>query len=121
MDDAWDSIGEIVNWLDTCSTQPPETERLLRIMKITEEAGEVSQAVIGTLGQNPRKGITHTWDDVSAELCDVILTAMVALTTLTPDAPKVFSEHLVRVTERCSQVPASPARIAGGAWPARCL
>ena len=113
MDDVWDSIGEIVDWLDTSSTLPPETERLLRIMKITEEAGEVSQAVTGTIGQNPRKGITHTWDDVTAELCDVILTAMVALTTLTPDAPKVFGEHLVRVTERCNQVPASPALTAG--------
>jgi hypothetical protein len=37
----------------------------------------------GPLGQNPRKGITHTWDDVQAELCDVMFTAMVALTTLT--------------------------------------
>jgi NTP pyrophosphatase (non-canonical NTP hydrolase) len=108
MDTAWDSISEIVDWLDTRSTLPPDTERLLRIMKITEEAGEVSQAVTGTIGQNPRKGITHTWDDVTAELCDVILTAMVALTTLTPDAQKVFGEHLNHVVERCHQVPVSP-------------
>jgi hypothetical protein len=48
---------------------------------------EVSQAVTGTIGQNPRKRITHTWDDVTAELCDAILSAIVTLTTLTPDAP----------------------------------
>jgi NTP pyrophosphatase (non-canonical NTP hydrolase) len=102
-------------WLTVrqAGTLPDRRDHLLRIMKITEEAGEVSQAVTGTIGQNPRKGITHTWDDVTAELCDVILTAMVALTTLTPDAPKVFGEHLVRVTERCNQVPASPALTAG--------
>jgi len=41
-----------------------------------------------TLGQNPRKDITHTWDYVQAELCDVMFIAMVALRTLTPDAPK---------------------------------
>ena len=72
MDDAWGTVEQIVNWLDTSSILPPETEKLLRIMKLTEEAGEVTQAVIGTLGQNPRKGVTHTWEDVQAELCDVV-------------------------------------------------
>jgi hypothetical protein len=60
-----------------------------------------------TRTENPRKGITHTWDDVNAELCDVIRTAMVALTTLTPDARKIFDEHLTHVTQRCTQLPAS--------------
>jgi NTP pyrophosphatase (non-canonical NTP hydrolase) len=100
MDDAWGTIEKIVRWLDDSSTLPPETEKLLRIMKLTEEAGEVSQAVIGTLGQNPRKGVTHTWDDVQAELCDVILTAMVVLTTLAPDARETFNGHLDRVASR---------------------
>lgn len=100
MDDAWDTIAKITGQLDAGSTLPPDTEKLLRIMKLTEEAGEVTQAVIGTLGQNPRKGVTHTWDDVQAELCDVMFTAMVALTTLTPDARKVFDEHLARVAGR---------------------
>lgn len=51
--------------------------------------------------------ITYTWDDVQAELCDVIFTAMVALTTITPEAPKVFDAHLARVAGRPLQ-PASP-------------
>jgi NTP pyrophosphatase (non-canonical NTP hydrolase) len=100
MDDAWGTIEEIVRWLDDSSTLAPETEKLLRIMKLTEETGEVTQAVTGTLGQNPRKGVTHTWEDVQAELCDVIFTAMVALTTLTPDARKTFDGHLARVASR---------------------
>ena len=104
MDEAWDAIGEITEWLDSASTLPPEQERLLRIMKITEEAGEVTQAVIGAIGQNPRKGVTHTWDDVTAELSDVILTSMVALATLNPDPGKLFGEHLNRVADRCRQV-----------------
>ncbi len=90
MNDAWDAVEKIASELDAASTLPADMERLLRIMKLTEEAGEVTQAVIGTLGQNPCKGITHTWDDVQTELCDVMLTAMVALTTLTPDARRVF-------------------------------
>jgi hypothetical protein len=100
MDDAWGTVEQIVNWLDTSSILPPETEKLLRIMKLTEEAGEVTQAVIGTLGQNPRKGVTHTWEDVQAELCDVVLTAMVALATITPDARNTFDRHLARVADR---------------------
>lgn len=103
MDDAWDTIGELAGWLDASSQLPPATEKLLRIMKLTEEVGEVTQAVIGAMGQNPRKGVTHTWQDVEAELCDVMFTAMVALTTLTPDARKVFHTHLARVANRSLQ------------------
>ncbi len=109
MADAWGTIEEIVRWLDDSSTLAPETEKLLRIMKLAEEVGEVTQAVIGTLGQNPRKGVTHTWDDVQAELCDVIVTAMVALTTLTPDARETFDGHLARVADRSLGTPRAAA------------
>ena len=105
MDDAWGTIDQIVRWLDGGSTLGPEIKKLIRIMKLTEEAGEVTQAVIGTLGQNPRKGVTHTWEDVQAELCDVIFTAMVALTTLTPDARETFDGHLARVARRSLGTP----------------
>jgi NTP pyrophosphatase (non-canonical NTP hydrolase) len=100
MDEVWDTIEKITGQLDASSTLAPDTERLLRIMKLTEEAGEVTQAVIGTLGQNPRKGVTHTWEDVQADLCDVMFSAMVALATLTPDAREVFNAHLARVAGR---------------------
>jgi hypothetical protein len=33
-------------------------------MKLTEETGEVTQAVIGAMGQNPCKGVTHTRDEM---------------------------------------------------------
>ncbi|UKY51083.1 MazG-like family protein [Streptomyces inhibens] len=96
----WGAVEDLVRWLDRESVLPPEQERLLRILKLSEEAGEVAQAVIGATGQNPRKGHSHTWDDVHSELCDVILTAMVALRTLTPEARGVFEGHLRRVAER---------------------
>jgi hypothetical protein len=60
MDDTWGTIEETVRWLGDSSMLAPETEKLLRIMKLAEEAGEVTQAVAGTLGQNPRKGVTHS-------------------------------------------------------------
>ncbi|MEU7566331.1 MazG-like family protein [Streptomyces fradiae] len=78
----------------------PERTALLRILKLSEEVGEVAEAVIGAYGHNPRKGASHTWDDVRAELCDVIITAMIALRTLTPDAPAVFATHLTHVHTR---------------------
>src|ERR1700689_1339371 len=105
MDDAWGTIDEIIEWLDGGSTLGPEINKLIRIMKLTEEAGEVTQAVIGTLGQNPRKGVTHTWEDVEAELCDVIVTAMIALATLTPAARETFNGHLSRVASRSLDAP----------------
>lgn len=97
---AWDTVDQLVEWLDGASALPRETERLLRVMKLSEEVGETTQALIGVLGQNPRKGVTHTWQDVEAELCDVILTAMVALTTVNVDARKVFAERLGYVANR---------------------
>ncbi|MFD8546725.1 MazG-like family protein [Streptomyces sp. NPDC059649] len=96
----WETVDHLVRWLDGESPLPPEQERLLRILKLSEEAGEVAQAVIGATGQNPRKGHSHTWDDVHSELCDVIVTAMVALRTLTPEARQVFEGHLGRVAAR---------------------
>ena len=96
----WGTVDRLVAWLDDSSTRPPETDRLLRVMKLSEEVGETTQAVMGVLGANPRKGVTHTWPDVEAELCDVILTAMVALATVTADARRVFAEHVGRVADR---------------------
>ncbi|MER6540148.1 MazG-like family protein [Streptomyces sp900105755] len=96
----WSSIEDLWTWLDTNRRHGGETGLVLRMLKLTEEVGEVAQAVIGATGQNPRKGVTHTWEDVQGELCDVVITALVALRTLTPDAAGVFGRHLAGVTER---------------------
>jgi NTP pyrophosphatase (non-canonical NTP hydrolase) len=98
--DPWDTIGRLHDWLESHNQRAPQEALLLRMLKLSEEVGEVSEAVIGAMGQNPRKGTSHTWDDVRAELCDVIITAMVALRTLTPDAEAVLAAHLRRVAER---------------------
>ncbi|KUJ37229.1 hypothetical protein ACZ90_69920 [Streptomyces albus subsp. albus] len=99
-DPVWDTVGRLVGWLDRNSTAPRDQELLLRVLKLSEEVGEVAAALIGVTGQNPRKGVTHTWDEVHAELCDVILTAMVALASHTPDARELFAGHLRRVAAR---------------------
>ncbi|MFI6283420.1 MazG-like family protein [Streptomyces sp. NPDC051018] len=96
----WPTVDRLRGWLDEASTRPAEQELLLRMLKLSEEVGEVAEAVVGATGQNPRKGRTHTWQDVESELCDVILTAMVALRTLTPEAERVFTAHLGKVATR---------------------
>lgn len=95
----WSTIADLVAWLDRSNGRDAH-EVTLRIMKIGEEFGEVVQARIGALGQNPRKGHTHTDADVADELCDVIVTAMVALGSVAGDPQSVFEAKLQRITDR---------------------
>lgn len=64
-------------WIDAGNDhRDPEAIAWGRISKITEEAGEVIAAFIGSTGQNPRKGVTHSLEDVKKELLDVAITAL---------------------------------------------
>lgn len=72
-----ETVTGMVSWLNSKNLLTRE-ELGLRIIKLTEEVGEVSAAWIGFTGQNPRKGITHTKEDVVKELLDVSVTALVA-------------------------------------------
>ncbi|AXL88329.1 hypothetical protein C4J65_08285 [Streptomyces sp. CB09001] len=99
-DDLWNTVDALWTWLEADQPVGGREGLLLRMLKLSEEVGEVAEAVIGATDQNPRKGVTHTWDDVEAELCDVVITAMVALRTLTPEAREVFGRHLARVAGR---------------------
>ncbi|KDN81272.1 MazG-like family protein [Kitasatospora cheerisanensis] len=101
----WETVQRLAAWLAEGSTQPPEMQRVLQCLKIGEEAGEVAEAVIGAMGQNPRKGYSHTWDDVAGELCDVVITAMVALVRVHPDPAAAFDAHLAKVAARSLPAP----------------
>ncbi|MGC9544850.1 MazG-like family protein [Streptomyces sp. UG1] len=116
MTDTWKTIARLVRRLEDHSTLPREQRILLQLLKIQEEAGEVAEAVIGAMGQNPRKGHSHTWDDVEAEVCDVIVTGMVALARMNPDARAVFARHMDRIASRDLAAPsrADDARPADG-------
>ncbi|WAU86577.1 MazG-like family protein [Streptomyces sp. Qhu-G9] len=98
-------MGTVVDWLDASNgTSAHETS--MRLLKVTEEAGEVAQVYIGMQGRNPRKGTTHTPGDVATELVDVILAAMVALhefhddpATLLTSVAKQRQERLAALLE----------------------
>lgn len=78
--------------------------KLLRLLKLSEEIGEVAQAVIGVTGANKRKGFTHADIDVAKELGDVIITAMVALEDYVIEPESFFRKHLESIRERVSVV-----------------
>lgn len=88
------------------ATQPYKEGPLYRILKLQEEAGEVAQGVIGFVGANKRKGITHDEEDVAKELADVVITAMVALHDWVPSPERYMDlrlrELLIRIKEEGS-------------------
>jgi hypothetical protein len=100
--DHWEVTAGLAAFLDEAAAHVPAPQRgLLQVLKIGEEFGEAAQALIGVTGVNPRKGTSHTWDDVTAEICDVIVTSMVALHRLgVPDPAAVFAEHLRGIAAR---------------------
>jgi NTP pyrophosphatase (non-canonical NTP hydrolase) len=100
MDDSvWDAVRASRDWLDEANGTDPY-ELTCRILKVTEEAGEAAGAWIGVIGQNPRKGVTHTRDDVAGELADVALTALVAIESLGLDARQVLNGCADKVVAR---------------------
>lgn len=96
----WTTVDALWSWLESDQPVTGREGLLLRMLKLQEEVGETAQAVIGATGQNPRKGVSHTWEDVQSELCDVVITALVALRSLTPEPERVFTRHLERVAGR---------------------
>jgi NTP pyrophosphatase (non-canonical NTP hydrolase) len=70
-------------------------------VKLVEDVGEVAQgARIAQLGQNPRKGVTHSVDDVADELADVVITALVALQSLEVDPATVLTRKAEAIALR---------------------
>ncbi|MEV6369651.1 MazG-like family protein [Micromonospora musae] len=95
-------------WLDAANGTG-DAELTCRVLKLTEEAGEVAGAWIGLLGQNPRKGVTHTRDDVAAELADVAFTALVAIESLGLDARTVLDNCADKVHARIAPADRLPS------------
>lgn len=83
----------------------PELHIRRRVDKIAEEFGEVTEALGGVVGENPRKGVTHTWDDVDRELLDVATAALGAFVSRNDNAPDLdvtamLADHIEAVTIR---------------------
>jgi NTP pyrophosphatase (non-canonical NTP hydrolase) len=92
----WDEVGQLYGYHGDVPVE-------VRLLKLTEEVGEVADAFIGMRGLNRRKGVCRTRDDLLAELADVIITAAVAMSGVTGDVDEARSHlerRLAAVTER---------------------
>ncbi len=100
----------------TIAALPPIVRLAVQGLKVTEEVGELADAINGTLGENPRKGMTHTVDDVIAEAIDVTLSALVLVEMAAPGrSRRIIADRLLYLAERARQsgapdVGAEPAR-----------
>ncbi|PYC69077.1 hypothetical protein C7C46_28635 [Streptomyces tateyamensis] len=103
MDEIWETVNSLKKTVDSHFQRSDEMRWTVQALKLQEEAGEVAEAVIGALGANPRKGHSHTWDDVRKEACDVALTALVLLARLGGDPRWFFEEHVRAVAARAAQ------------------
>lgn len=80
----------------------PEAVTWRRVAKIGEEHGEVIEALLGAIGENPRKGVTGSLDEVRKELLDVANCALGAYAHLTPgdDPVAALADHSNRCLDR---------------------
>ncbi|GII65614.1 hypothetical protein Skr01_56990 [Sphaerisporangium krabiense] len=107
MTDQWQTLASLVDWLNR-SNGTSDHETAIRVMKVGEEFGEAVAAYVGMTGQNPRKGITHSAEDVAGELVDVAVTALVALHSFTRDPRGTFEAKLARIADRVATAEKSP-------------
>jgi NTP pyrophosphatase (non-canonical NTP hydrolase) len=56
-----------------------------RVTKVCEEAGEVWKALSKATGENPRKGVCGTWEELLEELGDTASAALCAIQHITKD------------------------------------
>ncbi|MFJ8212913.1 MazG-like family protein [Streptomyces sp. NPDC096033] len=107
----WETVRALAARFEAAAAErgvvPPQSH-VLQVLKIGEEFGEAAQAVIGATGSNPRKGRSHSWEDVHDEVCDVIITGMVALARMRPDAAAYFSSQLTLKSSRFLPAPPPP-------------
>ncbi|MFH9728090.1 MazG-like family protein [Streptomyces sp. NPDC017254] len=91
--DPWDTIRSLAARFAEFDTErglAPEEQWTLQVLKLSEEVGEAAQAVIGVRAANPRKGRSHSWEQVQEEVVDAVVTGMVALSRMRPDDAAEF-------------------------------
>lgn len=99
-------LAAISRWIDESPSYVdchPETAMWRRVTKVCEEAGEVVDALGGMIGENPRKGVTHSRDDLIGELLDAAVAALGAVEHLTGnegDSWGLLRDKIDRICER---------------------
>jgi hypothetical protein len=98
----WQIVESVDRWLDEEVSQEyrdqPLAQDWARVAKVIEELGETIDAMIGFTGQNPRKGVVYSKEDMLYEIADTALTAIFALHHFTKNS-SVAREILRRKQE----------------------
>lgn len=83
-----EKITKLSVWIDDgVDDGASEAQTWHRVAKCAEEAGEAVAALLGTVGRNPRKGVTHTAEDLEKELQDTAVSALGAIAHLHGNDP----------------------------------
>jgi hypothetical protein len=120
--DLFADIAEINAWFEAHNGPSPH-EDAMRVMKPGEEIaeayealalcslaqGRVVEAYIGMTGQNPRKGVTHSLDDLLLELADVAISALCAIQHFAQDVQGTRNLVLRKSALGTQRVAAHPA------------
>lgn len=106
----WQAIELVDMWLDTAVgskyLMAPLAQDWARISKVQEELGEAVAAFIGATGQNPRKGDSHTMDEVLEELADTAITAIFAIQHFTKSSSasrQIIKNKIARIYQRSNK------------------
>lgn len=114
-DQAQQQLSEISVWIDEHNEgMDPMFSLVMRYVKVIEELGETVAEIIGMLGQNPRKGVTSTLEDVIKEGNDTALTILGANESARGNkglALEEFFAHVGRVHARMLQAPSALADV----------
>lgn len=96
-----DQCVKIANSLDEINGNSGQ-EIALRLLKVGEEYGELCDAYIGVTGQNPRKGIYATPDDLMKEGLDTVFTVIVFLLSRfdVTDINAAWRQHCEKIAQR---------------------
>jgi hypothetical protein len=96
------ALDRLSKWIDA-GQERDEGQMWHRVAKVSEEAGEVIEAMIGWYGRNPRKGVCKTQDDVVGELLDTALAALGAVEHILDHPGRAFTlleQHAIRIAKR---------------------
>lgn len=110
-----ETVQRVDTWLDHAVAErygnQPLAQDWARVGKAIEECGEAISALIAWTGQNPRKGVCGTQDELLAELADVVLTAVLAIQHFTKDTTETAQVLEASVQKVASRVPAEAAQM----------
>lgn len=107
-------LADLSTWIDT-TNQHRDPEAILwgRVAKVSEEAGEAIACLVGATGQNPRKGQTHSLEDVIEELLDTAVAALGAVEHITGNTGTSLAlllDKIDRVAIRAGLTPSNLSR-----------